>query len=218
MRLLQERIDECKGALSLANVAFGAKRAEPKDVDTYGFKKDPKDFNVYWDVRKGLIPIVGGARETGLLLHLLPLSSSMGMKLKHFAGMSCCIGKQCGSCLHCWFLHCFVPTRVLVKQVTDTENRTPLSYWVHAVHTSGAHSLANTGFMLTGDAHLDLKHIQSTCQSLGVEMPVAQSLPCPKSTVTVPYWKAHQCNIMGGSIDVSEDFTWLSMRSQAPVC
>lgn len=66
--LVQERIDECKGALTLANVAFGAKRAEPKDVDTYGFKKDPKDFNVYWDVRKGLIPIVGGARETGLFL------------------------------------------------------------------------------------------------------------------------------------------------------
>lgn len=62
MLLLQERIDECKGALSLANVAFGAKRAEPKDVDTYGFKKDPKDFNVYWDVRKGLIPIVGGGK------------------------------------------------------------------------------------------------------------------------------------------------------------
>ena len=29
------------------------------------FKHDPKDFNVYWDMRKGLIPIVGGARETG---------------------------------------------------------------------------------------------------------------------------------------------------------
>lgn len=63
--VVQERIDEVKGALSTANVKFGAKKAEPKDVDTYGFKKDPKDFNVYWDVRKGLIPIVGGARETG---------------------------------------------------------------------------------------------------------------------------------------------------------
>ena len=62
---LQERVDEVKGALTLANVSFGAKRAEPKDVDTYAFQKDPKDFNVYWDVRKGLIPIVGGARETG---------------------------------------------------------------------------------------------------------------------------------------------------------
>lgn len=56
-----------KGALGAANVTFGAKRAEPKDVETYAFQKDPKDFNVYWDVRKGLIPIVGGARETGAL-------------------------------------------------------------------------------------------------------------------------------------------------------
>lgn len=73
MLIVQERIVECKGALSLAKVAFGAKRSEPKDVDTYGFKKDPKDFNVYWDVRKGLIPIVGGARETGLPLLLVVL-------------------------------------------------------------------------------------------------------------------------------------------------
>lgn len=70
--MLQERIDEVKGALSVANVAFGAKRAEPKEVDTYAFQKDPKDFNVYWDVRKGLIPIVGGARETGQSLFHLP--------------------------------------------------------------------------------------------------------------------------------------------------
>lgn len=55
-----------KGALDGAKVTFGATRAEPKDVETYAFQKDPKDFNVYWDVRKGLIPIVGGARETGV--------------------------------------------------------------------------------------------------------------------------------------------------------
>ena len=63
--VLQDRIDEVKGALAAANMTFGAKKSEPKDVETYAFKKDPKDFNVYWDVRKGLIPIVGGARETG---------------------------------------------------------------------------------------------------------------------------------------------------------
>jgi len=34
-------------------------------LNTYEFKMDKKDYNVYWDVRKGLIPIVGGARETG---------------------------------------------------------------------------------------------------------------------------------------------------------
>ena len=64
---MQERIDEVMGALQAANVTCGSTRAEPKDLDTYDFKKDPKDYNVYWDVRKGLIPIVGGARETGRL-------------------------------------------------------------------------------------------------------------------------------------------------------
>lgn len=34
-------------------------------LETYEFKKSPEDYNVYWDVRKGLIPIVGAARETG---------------------------------------------------------------------------------------------------------------------------------------------------------
>ena len=37
----------------------------PCSLDAYGFKHDKRDYNVYWDVRKGLIPIVGGARETG---------------------------------------------------------------------------------------------------------------------------------------------------------
>lgn len=29
------------------------------------FNHDPADYKVYWDIRKGLIPMVGGARETG---------------------------------------------------------------------------------------------------------------------------------------------------------
>jgi len=49
--LVQDRIDEVKGALTSANVTFGATRSSPKDVDTYDFKKDPKDFNVYWYAR-----------------------------------------------------------------------------------------------------------------------------------------------------------------------
>ena len=62
---MQERVDEVKGALLNADLVFGAKKSDLKDVDTYDFKHDVKDFKVYWDVRKGLIPIVGGARETG---------------------------------------------------------------------------------------------------------------------------------------------------------
>lgn len=147
MRLLQERVDECKGALSLANVAFGAKRAEPKDVDTYGFKKDPKDFNVYWDVRKGLIPIVGGARETGLLLLMLPLSSSLATQFEALLQ----------EVLLCWqaVVHVYIaavyivfsPLVLLLSKFGTLRIKTPLSYWVYVVHTSIAHSVAGTDFI-----------------------------------------------------------------------
>jgi D-lactate dehydrogenase len=61
----QERICEVQKALQRAKLPFGARKAQPMTLDAYEFKHDKKDFNVYWDVRKGLIPIVGGARETG---------------------------------------------------------------------------------------------------------------------------------------------------------
>ena len=54
-----------RGALLQSGLPFGATAAKPQELDLYGFKHEPKDYNVYWDVRKGLIPIVGGARETG---------------------------------------------------------------------------------------------------------------------------------------------------------
>ena len=62
---MQERIAEVRGALLQSGLPFGATAAKPQELDLYGFKFEPKDYNVYWDVRKGLIPIVGGARETG---------------------------------------------------------------------------------------------------------------------------------------------------------
>ena len=62
---MQDRIAEVQTALNRANLPFGARKVHPMRLDTYEFKMDKKDYNVYWDVRKGLIPIVGGARETG---------------------------------------------------------------------------------------------------------------------------------------------------------
>merc|ERR1719178_18216 len=34
-------------------------------AEKYEFTEDPAIYNVYWDARKGLIPMVGGERETG---------------------------------------------------------------------------------------------------------------------------------------------------------
>ena len=67
---------ECRGAdpaaldeqiSSVINTLKASKTpvVTPAGYNPERFKHDPKDFNVYWDMRKGLIPIVGGARETG---------------------------------------------------------------------------------------------------------------------------------------------------------
>ena len=39
--------------------------SEPQPLEAYEFKHDPRDFKVFWDVRRGLIPIVGAARKPG---------------------------------------------------------------------------------------------------------------------------------------------------------
>ena len=40
------------------------------------FRHDPKEYNVFWDARKGLIPIVGGAREVGTSMLLEDVACS----------------------------------------------------------------------------------------------------------------------------------------------
>lgn len=66
---LQARIKQVSTALKKAKLPFGATAKEPKELESYEFKKDSEDYGVYWDVRKGLIPIVGAARETGTSFH-----------------------------------------------------------------------------------------------------------------------------------------------------
>ena len=67
---LEERIREVQDSLRRSSLSFGGRAAEPKPLEAYEFKHDPKDAKVYWDVRKGLIPIVGGAREAGTTMLL----------------------------------------------------------------------------------------------------------------------------------------------------
>jgi D-lactate dehydrogenase len=50
-------------ALRRSGLPFGAKAAEPKALEDYPFHHDAKSSKTFWDVRKGLIPIVGAARE-----------------------------------------------------------------------------------------------------------------------------------------------------------
>jgi D-lactate dehydrogenase len=56
---LAKNISEVEACLAQA----GLKSPHPREA--YPFHHDPQAYNVFWDVRKGLIPIVGGGRETG---------------------------------------------------------------------------------------------------------------------------------------------------------
>jgi D-lactate dehydrogenase len=62
---LKERIHEVTSALRESGLKFGAHSDQLQDLDNYPFRKDPAESKVFWDVRKGLIPIVGGGREAG---------------------------------------------------------------------------------------------------------------------------------------------------------
>jgi D-lactate dehydrogenase len=67
---LEARIAEITGALTRSGLAFGPAPGTPKPLEAYEFKRDARDAKVYWDVRKGLIPLVGGAREAGTTMLL----------------------------------------------------------------------------------------------------------------------------------------------------
>eukprot|EP00879_Flechtneria_rotunda_P005800 GHRR01006103.1.p1 GENE.GHRR01006103.1~~GHRR01006103.1.p1 ORF type:complete len:946 (+),score=315.50 GHRR01006103.1:676-3513(+) len=62
---LQASIDEVNRAMLRHGLPFGARAAEPRPLETYPFSHDSKVCKTFWDVRKGLIPIVGAAREPG---------------------------------------------------------------------------------------------------------------------------------------------------------
>lgn len=62
---LQERIKEVEGAIVSSGLPLGCNASRPRDIAHYPFRADAKECKVFWDVRKGLIPIVGAARETG---------------------------------------------------------------------------------------------------------------------------------------------------------
>jgi D-lactate dehydrogenase len=62
---LADRIAEVQRALTSAGLPFGPAPGVDKPLDAYAFSHDAGVCKTYWDVRKGLIPIVGGAREPG---------------------------------------------------------------------------------------------------------------------------------------------------------
>jgi D-lactate dehydrogenase len=62
---LLESCDEVNRALRRHNLPLGGRADAPRPLETYAFTSDTKACKTFWDVRKGLIPIVGAAREPG---------------------------------------------------------------------------------------------------------------------------------------------------------
>eukprot|EP00878_Enallax_costatus_P006622 GHUV01006940.1.p1 GENE.GHUV01006940.1~~GHUV01006940.1.p1 ORF type:complete len:990 (+),score=266.56 GHUV01006940.1:206-3175(+) len=62
---LQERIQTAQRALTSAGVQFDGQRKVPLGIESYPFRFSPEETKVFWDFRKGLIPIIGGSRSVG---------------------------------------------------------------------------------------------------------------------------------------------------------
>eukprot|EP00967_Tisochrysis_lutea_P106173 scaffold162525_cov30-Tisochrysis_lutea.AAC.2 len=69
---LKAAIDEVLIALRNSKVPVASQVGYNEEA----FRHDPKEYNVFWDARKGLIPIVGGARETGTSMLLEDVACS----------------------------------------------------------------------------------------------------------------------------------------------
>jgi len=68
---MKQNINKVESHLDNANLGFMANRGE-----NYPFISDPEKYMVYWKFRKGLIPIVGGAREKNTVMLLEDVACS----------------------------------------------------------------------------------------------------------------------------------------------
>eukprot|EP00775_Hariotina_reticulata_P013456 gene13456-13582_t len=66
---LEEQIKAAQEALQQSGVTFGGQPTAPLGLESYPFRVNPKarvmETKVFWDFRKGLIPIIGGSRSVG---------------------------------------------------------------------------------------------------------------------------------------------------------
>jgi D-lactate dehydrogenase len=70
---VQDRIREVTECIRRAGLPLGCTASKPRSVEEYRFTENPAEYKIYWDVRKGLIPIVGAAREPGASPQAAPL-------------------------------------------------------------------------------------------------------------------------------------------------
>lgn len=111
---LADSIQEVTKVLNQGNVRFGNKANALKTLDAYPFTEDAEVYGTYWDVRKGLIPMVGAARETGTSMliedvacpvhNLAAMTSDLiDMFQRYGYNDACCLGHALEGNLHLIF-------------------------------------------------------------------------------------------------------------------
>jgi len=75
----EEALELAIGAVCGSLVNSGVPITSKTGYSPQAFQHDPRDYNVFWDARKGLIPIVGGARESGSSMLLEDVACSTEM-------------------------------------------------------------------------------------------------------------------------------------------
>lgn len=150
---LQQSIAEVQAALDSGNLAYGSQAKDPKTYHDYPFESDADIYNVYWDVRKGLIPMVGAARETGTSM----LIEDVACPIENLAEMTmdlndmfqrygyhdaCCLGHALEGNLHLIFSQGF-RTKDEVQRFSDMMEE--MAYIVATKHSGSLKGEHGTG-------------------------------------------------------------------------
>jgi len=122
----EEALELAIGAVCGSLVNSGVPITSKTGYSPQAFQHDPRDYNVFWDARKGLIPIVGGARESGssMLLEDVACSTEMlGSMSKDLIGIfkkygyhdACLMGHALEGNLHLIFNQSFTSDEELKR-------------------------------------------------------------------------------------------------------
>ncbi|WIA33444.1 hypothetical protein OEZ86_006576 [Tetradesmus obliquus] len=92
---LQQRIEAAQAALQASGVHFGGNAGAPLGLESYPFRINAAETKVFWDFRKGLIPIIGGSRSVGTSMMI----EDVVCPVEHLAGMTAdltALFRECG--------------------------------------------------------------------------------------------------------------------------
>jgi len=150
---LEKSIKEVTAVLNEGGIRFGNKAASLKQLDAYPFTEDAEVYGTYWDVRKGLIPMVGAARETGTSMliedvacpvhNLAAMTSDLiDMFQRYGYDDACCLGHALEGNLHLIFSQGF-RTKEEVQRFSDMMSE--MSYIVATKYSGSLKGEHGTG-------------------------------------------------------------------------